>query len=171
MATVIETERLALSHIAPEDAGFILELLNEPSFIANIGDRNLRTLAEAQAYVESAFTATYERLGFGFWLVRLKATGEPIGICGLLRRDFLDAPDVGYALLDRHAGQGYASEAAAGALAEARRLGVERVYAFTNPGNTASRRVLERAGLVYQHDFTRPGETTPLALYATAPAR
>ena len=91
---VLDTERLSLRRLGAADAEFIVELLNQPSFIANIGDRGVRTADDARRYIEDGPVASYERFGFGLFLVELKSTGEPIGICGLLKRDTLDDVDV-----------------------------------------------------------------------------
>ena len=94
---IIETERLLLRQLSTGDADFILELLNEPSFIQNIGDRGVRTLADANLYIMNGPVASYARNGFGLYLVILKETDEPIGICGLIKRNGLDDVDIGYA--------------------------------------------------------------------------
>ena len=93
----LETERLALRHLAAGDAEFLIELLNDPSFIRNIGDRGVRTVQDAHAYVQNGPAASYAKNGFGLDLVILKDTGEPIGLCGLIKRPTLDDVDIGYA--------------------------------------------------------------------------
>ena len=111
--TVLETERLILRQFTTDDAGFILEQLNEPSWIQNIGDRKIRTLDDARAYIVNGPRASYEKNGFGLWLIVLKETGESIGMCGLIKRDGLEDVDIGYALFPRFWSRGYAHEAAA----------------------------------------------------------
>ncbi len=144
---ILETERLQLSQLSLADAGFILELVNEPDFIRFIGDKGVRTLEDAQNYLRNGPLDSYTRRGFGLWLVRLKSGGEPVGMCGLIRRDCLPDVDLGYAFLARFWGQGYAREAAAAVrdygLA---RLGLKRLLALTDPQNTRSMRVLEKLG-------------------------
>src|SRR5688572_5247931 len=98
---ILETERLILQQFSIEDAEFILELLNEPSVIRNIGDRGVRTLEDAHAYILRVPIASYEKNGFGLYLVMLKDTSEPIGMCGLIKRDTLEDVDIGYAFLPR----------------------------------------------------------------------
>lgn len=145
--TVTQTERLVLRRFTAGDAPFILRLLNEPSFLHNIGDRGVRTLADAARYLEAGPIASYARHGFGLWLAALKATGEPIGMCGLLRRDHLPHPDVGYALLPEFCSYGFAREAAAATLELGwRELGLERILAIVSPTNAASIRLLESLG-------------------------
>jgi ribosomal-protein-alanine N-acetyltransferase len=148
---VLETERLRVRRLSPGDAGFVLRLLNEPSFLENIGDRGVRTRQDAEEYIRSGPPGTHARLGFGLDLVELKDSRAPIGICGLLKRDHLEHPDLGYALLPEFWGHGYAAEAAAGVVAHARDvLQIRTLLAVTSPGNESSARVLERAGFSSQ---------------------
>ena len=145
---ILETERLTLRQFTTDDAAFILELLNEPAFIQNIADRGVRTLADARAYIQQGPIASYARFGFGLWRAGLKASDAPIGMCGLIKRDVLPDVDIGYALLERHRGQGYAYELASAVLDYGRRvLNIERIIAITAPDNMASVRVLEKLGL------------------------
>src|SRR5438034_1375562 len=130
---VIETDRLILRYLATADAEFVLELLNEPSFIRYIGDKQVRTLDDARAYVLEGPVKSYATYGFGLNLVELKPDRTPIGICGLLRRDTLPGPDIGFAFLPFYWDQGYAFEAAAAVMKHAREnLGVNRVLAITS---------------------------------------
>jgi RimJ/RimL family protein N-acetyltransferase len=145
--TVTQTERLVLRHFTPDDAAFILRLLNEPSFLHNIGDRGVRTLDDARKYLDDGPMASYARHGHGLWLAALKGTGEPIGMCGLLKRDHLPHPDIGYALLPEFCSRGYASEAASAVLELGwRELGLARILAIVSPANAASIRLLENLG-------------------------
>ena len=155
--TVLETDRLSLRHLALEDAPFVLELLNSKGFLENIGDRNLRTVEDAERYIRDVFMALYARHGFGLWAVVLKETGELTGICGLVKRDGLDHPDVGYAFLERFFGRGYAVESAAATLAYARgTLGLRTILGITVPENVGSICVLERIGMVPKGEITLP---------------
>jgi RimJ/RimL family protein N-acetyltransferase len=167
----LETERLRLRPAIETDAHFVLALLNDPGYLANIADRGVRGEAEAAEYIRSAQVFRYGPDGLGFNVVELTATGEPIGICGLVKRDTLDHVDVGYALLEDHAGRGYAREAAAAALAHALGpLGLERVVAITSPENVGSRRVLEAIGMRYEGLLAVPGYDRDSALYAAGRA-
>ena len=148
---VLETERLALREASEGDAPFILALLNSPGFIENIGDRSVRTEAEAAAYVRERVLASYRDHGFGMWVVVELATGDLIGLAGLVKRDGLEPPDVGYALLAGAWGQGYAQEAAAAVVRHAReRLGLGKLAAITSPENHASMAVLRKVGFTFQ---------------------
>ncbi len=146
---VIATERLTLRHVNLNDAEFMLQLLNEPSFIQNIGDKSVRTLEEARAYIQSGPMASYEKFGFGLLIVEV--AGTPAGICGLLKRDTLEDVDIGYAFLPEFWSKGYAVESAAGVISYAfESLSLSRILAITNPDNHASIRVLEKLGFEYQ---------------------
>jgi ribosomal-protein-alanine N-acetyltransferase len=148
---VLTTERLTIRQIEEDDAPFIRELLNDPSFIRNIGDRNVRTLDDAREYIRKGPLASYERHGFGLWLVELNGEGTPIGICGLLKRDVLDAPDIGFAYLPAFQSKGYGYEAARAVLDHAREaLRLPRVVAIVSAGNEPSARLLEKLGMRFE---------------------
>jgi RimJ/RimL family protein N-acetyltransferase len=159
--TQLVTERLTLTTLADDDAPFVLELLNDPGWIRNIGDRGVRTLADARAYIA-------ERFSKSLWLIVRNGADEPVGMCGLVDREGLDCPDIGYAFLARHSGQGYATEAAAAVLRHAREvIGLPKVVAITSPDNTASQRVLEKIGLRYVQIINLPGFDEPSAYFTT----
>lgn len=130
-----------------EDAAFFLRLLNEPSWLENIGDRGVRTLADAEGYIRNNIRAAYQAHGFGLYAVQLRSVPLPIGLCGLVKRDFLPSPDLGFALLPEHCGHGYATEAARAVLKHAQlELRIERLYAIVRSGNQRSVRLLEQLG-------------------------
>ena len=165
--TVLETERLRLREMREDDAPFILELVNDPDWIANIGDRGIRTPEEARAYVRNGPAAMYARHGFGLWLVEVKETGEPAGMCGLIKRDTLDDVDIGYAFLPAFRGRGYAREAAAATLRHGREaLGMGRIVAIVSPGNADSIRLLEALGFRSEGMIKMKPDDTGTCLYA-----
>jgi [ribosomal protein S5]-alanine N-acetyltransferase len=144
---VIETARLRLRELTYDDAAFLVTLLNDPDFLLNIGDRRVRTEADARVYLDTGPLASYAAHGYGLWCAERSDTSQPIGLCGLLCRDSLPHPDVGYALVTEARGYGYAREAVAGVLAHARDvLKLPRVVAIVSPGNVRSSRVLEMQG-------------------------
>jgi RimJ/RimL family protein N-acetyltransferase len=146
-APVIETPRLVLHRLTTDDAEFILELLNEPSFLRYIGDKGVRTREDACRYILSGPLASYDRFGFGLYRVQRKDTGEPIGMCGLLKRETLEDVDVGFAFLPRSWSKGFAFESASAVLAHGRETwGLKRVLAITSPDNEASIRLLAKLG-------------------------
>lgn len=167
--TVLETDRLTLRHFTLEDAPFILRLLNEPSFLANIGDKGVRTEEDARQHLCDGPLASYAAHGFGLWGVVLAANGRLIGMCGLLRRPTLDAPDLGYAFLPEYWGAGYAVEAADGVVAHARDvLGLTTLLAIASLDNEASIRVLRRVGYHEIGEVTLAGATSPVRLFTQA---
>jgi [ribosomal protein S5]-alanine N-acetyltransferase len=167
-----ETQRLRLRHLTTADAAFILELLNEPDFIRNIGDREVRTLDDARRYIVNGPIASYQRHGFGLFAVELKDSSIPIGICGLLRRDYLDDVDVGFALLASYRGAGYAFEAASATMRFGKEvLGLERIVAITAPENDASIKVVRRLGLEFERMIRVPDQTRDTRLFTPAGAQ
>lgn len=166
--TVLETARLRLRILGDDDAGFILALLNEPSFIENIGDRGVRTIEGARRYLADGPIASYARHGYGLYMVELTATGDSIGMCGLVKRDYLEYPDIGFAFLPRYWSRGYACEAAAAVKELALgTLGLPRVLAITSPGNAGSIRVLEKIGLRFQGMVRPPNDAAEVRLFST----
>ena len=148
---ILETDRLLIRQLTVDDANFIFELLNDPSFIQNIGDRNVRTVEDAKAYVLNGPVASYAKNGFGLSLVILKATGESIGMCGLIKRDALEDVDIGYAYLPRYWSKGYAIEAALAMKSYAKEtVRLNRLVAIVDPANTGSIRVLEKLGMKFE---------------------
>lgn len=153
--TALETDRLLLRRFNVDDALFILTLLNEPSFLRYIGDKKVRNLETARQYILNGPIASYERHGFGLCLVELRELHTPIGMCGLLKREELSEPDIGFALLPDFWTKGFAFEAATAVLQDAReRLGIQRVLAITSLDNDASIRLLERLGFSFQRVIT-----------------
>jgi RimJ/RimL family protein N-acetyltransferase len=147
---ILETDRLRLRWFTESDtdADFLRALLNDPGWLANIGERNVRTRRQARTWIATRHTATYGRLGFGFWAVERKCDGVLVGMCGLVKRDTLMEADVGYALMPAFRGQGYAREAAAACVIYARDvLGLPEVWGITGPANAASAAVLQQIGL------------------------
>ena len=161
MATVCETERLRLRHLSGADAAFMLELLTDPDYIRNIADRGVRTVEDAERYIVAGPAASYERFGFGLYVVELKQSLRPIGLCGLLRRDYHPDVEIGYAFLPVGRGQGYVLESATAVLEVARSLEVERLVAVTTPDNQPSVRVLEKLGFRFEGMVDLPGHTGP----------
>lgn len=151
----IETERLVLRRLTLDDAEFILGLLNEPSFLQYIGDKGVRTLDDARDYVLKGPIATYEKHGFGLYLVLLKAGQIPIGMCGLLKRDTLPDVDIGFSYLPQFWGKGYALESALAVLDEGKCVfGLERIVGLVKPGNQGSIRVLQKLGMKFEKMIT-----------------
>ena len=164
---ILETERLYIRHLTIDHAPFILELLNDPSFIQNIGDRNVRTIADAASYITKGPVSSYEKNGFGLDLVILKETGESIGICGLIKRDTLEDVDIGYAFLPKFWKKGYAVESARAVLEYGLTVQkLNRIVAITLESNKGSVRVLERIGLKFEKMVKLAGDDEELMLFS-----
>ena len=154
---VLETDRLLLRHLSEADAPFMLELMNEPDFHRFVGDRGVRTTEDAAAYLAEKILPSYDRFGFGFYLVELKSTGAAIGICGLIKRDMLEWVDVGFSFLETHRGKGYAFEAATAVMEYGRtQFGLLRIIGVTAPDNQISIRLLEKLGLRFEKRIHLP---------------
>ncbi|QHL87021.1 GNAT family N-acetyltransferase [Nibribacter ruber] len=163
---VVETDRLTLSRVTPADAPFILEIVNSPGWLMYIGDRNVHTLEQAHFYMENAYFGKYRLQGFGMYLVRRKEDQAAMGLCGLVQREYLPGPDLGYAFLPGFGGKGYATEAAQGVLTYAREeLKIPRLLAMTLPDNHASIRLLEKLGFRFNNTLQDPNTQEDLNLY------
>jgi len=162
----LATARLRLRKLAAADAPFIVRLLNEPSFIENIGDRGVRTLEDARAYIEAGPITSYRRFGFGLYLVELIHSGASIGICGIVQRDALPDPDLGFAFLPAYWKQGYAFESAAAVRHYARtELGLGRLLAITSPANESSIRLLGKLGFRFERMARLAGDPADVKLF------
>jgi RimJ/RimL family protein N-acetyltransferase len=169
----IETERLRLRRLSFDDTAFLVELLNEPSFLRYIGDRNVRDRASACRYLEAGPLASYARYGFGLMCVELKAGttpgAVPLGICGLLKRDTLEDVDVGFAFLSRYWRQGYAFEAAEAVLAQGREVfALKRIVAITSLDNEASIRLLEKLGFRFERVMRLTADADEVKLFGVS---
>ena len=154
----LETERLIIRKFRPSDAVFILKLVNEPAFHANIGDKNIRDENDALAYIRKSGSESYARLGFEMYLVALKDSGASIGICGLLQREFLPHPDLGFAYASEFWNKGYGTEAAKAVISWATTtLGHSKLSAFTSTANGASLQLLKKSGFVSLGEQILPG--------------
>lgn len=164
---VLETDRLILRHLTVDDAPFILNLLNQPSFLRFIGDKGVRNLDQAGEYILTGPVASYQLNGFGLYLTQLRA-GTPIGMCGLVRREVLDHPDVGYAFLPEYWSQGYAFEAARAVLRYAgESLHLGKILAIVSPDNEGSIRLLTRLGLTFERSMRLKDEADDVSLFGS----
>jgi RimJ/RimL family protein N-acetyltransferase len=149
--TILETDRLVLRQFTPDDAPFMLDLLNSPPWLRFIGDRGVRTLEDAGHYIQNGPLKSYSEFGFGGYLVQLKEGDLPIGLCGLFRRETLPDVDLGFAFLPGYEGRGYGYEVSSALLDYAlTQLKLERITAFCDPENQASIRLIEKLGLRFE---------------------
>jgi RimJ/RimL family protein N-acetyltransferase len=165
---VLSSPRLKLRQLSIQDAAFILELLNEKPFLENIGDRGVRTLADAKTYLTNGPIASYEKFGFGLYGVERKESAELIGICGVLKREYLDDVDLGFAFLQSFWGRGYAHESAEAVMRYARNtLALKRIVATTKPHNRDSEKVLEKLGFRFEKMIQTPQSDTESKLFSS----
>jgi RimJ/RimL family protein N-acetyltransferase len=166
MKLILETGRLWLSELTLDDTRFIIELLNSPGWIRFIGDRNVKTEEQAVSYLENGPLKSYLENGYGLYLVEKKEDQQAIGMCGLLKRETLEHPDIGFALLPDFQEKGYGFEIAQATLRYATdTLRIPKVCAITLPDNIKSIRLLEKIGLRFIQPFCSPGSEDELHLY------
>ena len=167
MNYILETDRLRLREFTLCDSQFIIELMNSPGWLKFIGDRNVRTIEQAEKYLENGPIKSYQQNGFGLSMVERKDDGVPVGMCGILKRDTLDTPDIGFAFLPVFYGKGYALEIASAVMEYAKcNLGLSRISAITVSENDRSISLLEKLGMTYRSKFSFPGSEEVLLLYS-----
>lgn len=163
---ILETERLVLREIAATDDAFILDLLNQPSFIKYIGDRKVRDSEQARDFIETRYRKSYADNGYGLYAVVLKETGEPIGMCGFVKRDGLPDVDIGFAFLPQFEKKGYALESADAAMKYGREnLGLKRVLAITSQNNESSMKLLGKLGFKFDKLVRLPNDTEEINMF------
>ncbi|MBB6371335.1 GNAT family N-acetyltransferase [Chryseobacterium shigense] len=165
---VYETERLILRPMSVDDREFIFELYNSPSFIKYIGDRNIKTLSDAENYIRNRFMPQFEKLGFGNYLMLTKDKGEKIGGVGIFEREGLDVVDIGFSLLERFEGKGYAYEAAQKVKSIGMdEFGLKKISAITSKDNFSSQKLIKKLGLEFKKYVTIPDDDEELMYYET----
>lgn len=164
---ILETERLILRVMHPDDAPFYYELVNDPTWLEFIGDKGIRSVEAARSAILEGPLLMQERFGHSLYVMERKSDGQPLGLCGLIRRDILPDVDIGYAVRPAYFGQGYTYEAAAAVVAYARdALGIKRLMGITDPGNTVSIKLLEKLGLRLIESRDMPPNGRPTNIYA-----
>lgn len=162
---IAKTNRLTLRELQLADAAFALRLYNEPSFLQHIGDKGVRTLADAEKNLQQGAIASYAQHGYGMWLVE-NQQGQAIGLCGLIKRDFLTETDLGYAYLPQYFGVGYAYEAASAVLAyAAAHTELKTLVAIVSPANLASKALLQKLGFVQHGQVLVPDKNEMVDFY------
>lgn len=163
---MLETERLLLREFTTDDTAFILELVNSAGWLQYIGDRNIKSVEQAKAYLENGPIKSYRENGFGLCLVERKDDAKAIGMCGLLKREYLDTPDMGFAFLPEFNGNGYAYEIANATVEYAKnKLKISTVSAITMANNEKSIRLLEKMGFSFKKTIFLPTGKEELQLY------
>jgi RimJ/RimL family protein N-acetyltransferase len=166
---VLETDRLILRRLSTDDAEFILELLNDPSWLRFIGDKGVRTVADARDYILKGPVEMYDRLGFGLYLTEVKEGQVPVGLCGLIKRDSLEDVDIGFAFLPSYRGKGYAFEAASAVMRYGENvLGLSRIVAITSVDNAPSAKLLEKLGFRFEKMVRLTSDNQEVRLFTPA---
>ncbi|HWJ27763.1 MAG TPA: GNAT family N-acetyltransferase [Flavisolibacter sp.] len=166
MSFILQTERLGIRPFTLDDSRFIIELLNSPGWLQFIGDRNVKTEEQARNYLINGPLKSYSENGFGLWLVEKANDHTPIGMCGLIKRETLENPDIGFAFLPIHNGQGYALEISTAVMRYAKSyLNLSNIAAITKPENIRSIRLLEKIGLKFIKPIIFPSTGEELLLY------
>lgn len=162
-----ETTRLRIRELTVDDAEFILGLVNESSFLENIGDKGVRNLEDARKFILEGPWASHRERGYGQFLVELKEGGDPIGVCGVLYREALDVSDIGCAFLPRYWRCGYAFEAAVAVMEYGRsKLGIDKIVGLTSEKNIASIKALEKLGMSFEKTVKMSDDDPGTALYS-----
>ena len=164
---IVETKRLLLRKINVEDAAFVLRLVNEPSFLSNIGDKGLKNLPDAERFISEGYWTNQEHPGYGMFLVALKDGGEPIGGCGLLYRKVLDVTDIGFAFLPEYWNRGFAYEAAEAMMKYGYSvLGVKKIVGLTSEDNFGSINLLKKLGMDFKKIVKMSDDDPGTVLYS-----
>ena len=165
--SLMETDRLQLRAVSVDDHALMLAVWNDPAFIRNVADRGIRTEQEARDAIVGGASKLFADYGYGPYSMSLKTDGAMIGICGLFRRDNLDDPDIGFAVLPDYCGKGYAGEAAEAVVSYARgTLGLDVLTAIVSPDNAPSIGLIKKLGLTFERMITMPGDTEAISLYS-----
>lgn len=164
---MFQTERLKMEKLSIEDAEFIFTLLNSPTWLKYIGDRNIHDIETAKSYIVNQYIKEYEQKNYGTYKIVLKETKEPIGVCGFYKRDYLENLDVGYALLPQHEGLGYAFEAISSILEYGKHvLKLDLIYAITSANNHKSQALLDKLNFKMEKKFLHKNNHQKTWLYS-----
>jgi RimJ/RimL family protein N-acetyltransferase len=167
---ILKTKRLILRELCQEDDAFMFRLMNGPSWIKFVGDRGIASVGHARTYLNDKLIPAYRDSGFGFYLVESKVGLVSLGICGFVKRDFLEHPDLGFAFLSEHWRQGYAFESSKACLEYGRRaLGFSKIAAITSPDNDPSDELLLKLGFYHEGVVEDDEGGEQLFLYSSAP--
>jgi len=163
---ILETERLVIREFNLNDAEFIIQLVNNPTWIKFIGDRGVKTTEDAEKYLISGPLKSYAKYGYGLWAVIEKESKKPVGMCGLLKRDYLEYPDIGFAMMPEFAGNGFGYESAKATIDYAKNsLQLNILSAITVSHNVNSINLLNKLGLEFEKNIRIPNDKEELMLF------
>ena len=162
----VETERLRLRMITPQDAVFIQRLYSSEDFLRYIGDKEINDTDKAVEYIKNNILKMHEEKGVCLLMVEMKGSLTPIGICGLIKRDSLDSHDIGYGFVPEVYGQGFAHEAAQAIIEQAKQnADIDHLVAITTSDNIRSIALLTKLGFVFERIEDVLSESVNLNLY------
>ncbi|MDT0552937.1 GNAT family N-acetyltransferase [Urechidicola vernalis] len=163
---ILETDRLHILKFTLKDAPFIFELVNSPNWLKFIGDKNVKSLKDAEQYIQEKLLNQYKHFGFSFYLVRTKSKQKPIGMTGFIKRPSMQDVEIGFSFLPNSSGKGYALESSKAILKYGKsHLKIEKVVAITDQKNTRSQKLLERLGLEKQGEIILPDFDKPCSYF------
>jgi [ribosomal protein S5]-alanine N-acetyltransferase len=172
MRSSLQTDRLVLRHFTTNDAEFIINLVNTENWIRNIGDVHVTNTTQALTYLALGPLSSYRKTGYGSYMITLKVSEEPVGMCSLMHREWLKYPDLGFAILPEYCRKGYAFEAAAACMTEVYNNSVTpHLSAIVAGGNTASVKLLEKLEFGHHEMVRVPGSNEELHMYLHTPAQ
>ena len=164
---ILETDRLRLEESTLADGSFCYELMNSPNWIRFIGDRGIKTVSDAEKYIQNSHINSYKEHGFGLWKMVLKSENQSIGFCGLLKRPHLEYSDIGFAIFPRYEGQGLVSEAAHATMKYAKsKLGLTTILGVTDTENIGSQKILQKIGLEFVENIKWNGTDEEVMLFS-----
>jgi len=163
----IKTKRLTLRPTQIEDAPFAMEMVNAPKWIKMIGDRKVHDLEAAKKYVQKAIDVFDTEKGIGQWIIMNNESKEKVGVTGLYKREGLEHADIGFALLEKFEGNGFAFEATKAVMDHViKSTNISRIEGITIEINQPSRKLLEKLGLRFEKYIRLPDDPVELMLYA-----
>ena len=141
-------------------------MMNSPKFIKYVGNRNIGSVEEARKYILDKMIPQLKNYGYSNYTITRKSDNVKVGICGLYDRDGVKGIDIGFGLLPKYEGKGYAFESA-NRLKEAafNEFDITIINAITSKQNIASQKLLEKLGLACVGTTMLPHESEELLLY------
>ncbi|MBY7729874.1 GNAT family N-acetyltransferase [Vibrio bathopelagicus] len=162
----VETARLRLRMITPQDAAFIQRLYSSEDFLRYIGDKEITDTDKAVEYIENNILKMHQEKGVCLLAVEIKESSTPIGVCGLIKRDTLESHDIGYGFVPEVYGQGFALEAAQAIIEQAKHnADIDHLVAITTSDNIRSIALLTKLGFVFERVEEAINENVNLNLY------
>jgi ribosomal-protein-alanine N-acetyltransferase len=159
---ILETHRLILRHLLPNDLDSLFALYSDPEIRRYFPEGTL-TYAETREELEWFLNGHPTHPELGLWATLHKQTGEFIGRCGLLPWTIEQRPEVevAYLLAKTYWGQGLGTEAAQAILHYGfQQLHLSRLICLIDPGNQASSKVARKIGMTLEKELELDGEPT-----------